>query len=145
QGLITQFSPDGDIQWFDIFGNSAPLEDVGRTIALDSVGNLLLAGSLGTAAEGRNSVLMRYGSDGFLSAATTYIGPANGDDEILDIAADTDGSIYAVGYETVSGQGENMWVRKYDANLNPVWTRTHHGGFGNDRAISVAIHGSNLV
>jgi hypothetical protein len=38
-----------------------------------------------------------------------------------------------------------MWVRKYDANLAPIWTRTHHGGFGNDRAISVAIHGDQVV
>jgi hypothetical protein len=76
---------------------------------------------------------------------TTFNGAANGDDEILDIALDTDGSIYAVGYETVSGQGQNIWVRKYDTNLNPVWTRTHDGGVGNDRAISVAIHGDQVV
>ena len=145
QGLIIRFSPDGAFEWFDIFGNSAPLEDVGRTVALDSAGNLFVAGSLGTAAEGRNSVLIRYGTDEFLPAATTFNGLANGDDEILDISADTDGSIYAVGYETVSGQGENIWVRKYDANLNPVWTRTHDGGVGNDRAISAAIHGDQLV
>lgn len=72
-------------------------------------------------------------------------GFANGDDEILDIVADEDGSIYAVGYETAAGQGENLWVRKYDAALAPVWTRTHHGGFGNDRAISAAIHGKKLI
>jgi len=29
--------------------------------------------------------------------------------------------------------------------FNTVWTRTHPGGFGNDRAISAVIHGSNLV
>ena len=58
---------------------------------------------------------------------------------------DADGSVYAVGYETVSGQGQNWWVRKYDVNLSPVWTRTHDGGVGDDCALSVAIHGDQVV
>jgi hypothetical protein len=95
--------------------------------------------------QGRNGVLLRYASTGILSTLTTFGGAAGGDDEILDIAVDADGSIYAVGYETVAGQGENMWVRKYDANFNPVWTRTHDGGVGDDRAISVAIHGNQIA
>jgi hypothetical protein len=145
QILTGRFSPAGAGQWEDSFGDSDAPDDVGQAIALDSAWNILMGGFMGTTTEGRNAVLVRYGAAGTLSQVTTYNGLANGDDEILDLAVDTDGSIYAVGYETVSGQGQNWWVRKYDANFTPVWTRTHDGGFGDDRAISVAIHGDQLV
>jgi hypothetical protein len=145
QILTGRFSSAGVGQWEDLFGDSDPPDDVGHAVALDSAGNLLMGGFMGTTLEGRNAALLRYGSTGILSAVTTFNGLGNGDDEILDIAVDTDSSIYAVGYESVAGQGENMWIRKYDPDLNPVWTRTHHGGVGNDRAISVALYGDQVV
>jgi len=148
QILTGRFSPAGAGQWEDLLGDTDPLGDVGHSVALDSAGNLFTGGSFGTTVQGRNGALIRYGPNGGLSQVITYNGPANGDDEILDIAVETVGSdtfTYAVGYETVAGQGQNFWVRKYDANFNPVWTRTHDGGVGNDRAISVAIHGDQLV
>jgi len=145
QILTGRFSPAGAGLWEDLFGDSDAPDDVGHAVALDSTGNLFMAGFMGTTPQGRNAALLRYGSSGVLGALTTFNGTANGNDEILDIAVDPDGSIYAVGYETVSGQGENIWVRKYDANFNPVWTRTHDGGVGDDRAISVAIHGNQVV
>jgi len=69
---------------------------------------------------------------------------------ILDIAVDsTNGAIYAVGYESVAGQGTNMWIRRYSSTGTVVWTRTHHhagaGDAGADRAVSVSINGSHVV
>jgi hypothetical protein len=145
QAQTAQFSSAGAAQWDDQFGGEDALADAGNAVALDSAGGLVVAGFTGSAAEGRNAALLRYGSSGVLSGVATYNGLANGNDEILDIAVDADGSIYAVGYETVAGQGENWWIRKYDANLVPIWTRTHHGGVGNDRAISVAIQEDQVV
>jgi outer membrane protein assembly factor BamB len=123
---------------------------LGQAIALDGSGNIYVGGFAGTDTNGRDGLLLRYTDTGAFSNAALFTGPAGGDDEILDIAVDSDGFIYAVGYETVTSQGENMWIRKYeyDTNnneFNTIWTRTHDGGFGNDRAISVAISGSNLV
>jgi hypothetical protein len=144
QMQTARFSSSGGAQWDDQYGGEDALPDAGNAIEYDSEENLIVAGFTGNAAQGRNGVLIRYGTSGSLLQLALQNGLANGDDEILDIAVEA-GAIYAVGYETVAGQGENMWVRKYDSAFNPVWTRTHHGGFGNDRAISVAIHGDQLV
>jgi hypothetical protein len=145
-----QFTAAGVATWDDEFVEGQVPNDIGQAIALDSAGNIFVAGSVGKDSGGRNGVLLRYAAGGAPLLAKEYAGAAGLDDEILDIAVDTDGTIYAVGYENVTGQGENWWVRKitYDSLNNDfvnVWSRTHHGGFGNDRAISVAISGNNLV
>jgi len=109
---------------------------------------------VGTDTNGKDGILRRYTSDdGTPTTNNSIILASVGDDEILDIAVEESGGtdyVYVVGYETVSGQGENMVVRKYrfDTTFNlffPVWTRTHHGGFGNDRAVSCALSENNLV
>jgi len=145
QILTGRFDSSGTGEWEHMFGDSDAPDDAGNAIALDASGNKFVAGFAGTAAEGRNAVLLRYSSTGILYNYVAFNGASNGDDEILDIVVDPDGSIYAVGYETVAGQGKNIWVRKYDANFNPVWTRTHDGGVGDDVATSAAIHGDQLV
>jgi len=148
QVYTARFNSSGVGQWDDQYIEGDPPGDTGRAIALDGAGNIYVGGFVGTDSEGRDGVLLRYTPAGFLTDED-FTGPGN--DEILDIAVDpADGSIYAVGYETVAGQGENFWVRKYvyvaaSDEFNTVWTRTHHGGFGNDRAVSVALHQNTVV
>ena len=151
QVYTANFESNNNPQWdFEYIEGDNPA-DTGHAIALDAAGIVYVGGSVGTDTDARDGVLIRFTANGALTTDADFVGPAGGNDEILDIAVDpTDGSIYAVGYETVSGQGENMWIRKYVYNatfneFNSVWTRTHHGGFGNDRAISCAISGNNLV
>ena len=145
QALTGRFNSAGAGEWEHMFGDGDLPDDAGNAVARDPAGNLFMAGFVGTATEGRNAILLRYSSTGNLTNFITFNGLASGDDEILDIAVDSDSSIYAVGYETVAGQGKNIWIRKYDAFLNPIWTRTHDGGVGDDAAASVAIHGNQLV
>lgn len=146
----TRLNSGGGAVWSNEFFEGDPSNDVGHAIEIDSAGNIYVAGAIGLPSA-RNGILIRYASAGVFSTQQTFAGLSGGNDEILDIAVDpADGSIFAVGYETVTGQGENIWVRKYVYNSNfntlePIWSRTHHGGFGNDRALSVAVYGNNVV
>ena len=149
----SRFSTTGVLMWEDSFQQGHIPADLGHALELDLNGNLYVAGSVGTNTEGKDGALLRYANGtgaATLAQVTGEVGSGL-DDEILDVAVDpADGSIFVVGYITVTGQGENFWVRKYvwDASNNEfdvVWTRTHHGGFGNDRAISCAIYQNNLV
>ncbi len=146
---LTQGPPGPAVStaWSRQLGDDLAPDDRIQAVAFDSSGNVIVAGFFGSPTPGMNNdaLLMKYTSTGLLSQLDTYAGIANGNDEILDIALDTDGSVYAVGYETVTGQGENVWVRKYDASFTPVWTRTYHGGVGDDRAVSVVLTGGSVV
>jgi hypothetical protein len=150
QAYSGRFNSGGTATWDHSHPEGQTPADVGRSIALDADFNYYVGGYAGKSVGGRNGLLIRYVAGGASYVSQEFTGLAGGDDEILDITVDPDGSIYAVGYENVAGQGENWWVRKmeFNPNLNqliPVWARTHHGGFGNDRAVSVAIHGTRLV
>ena len=137
-------SPGGVTQWSKEYAEPGSPSNLGRAVAVDSSGTIHVGGYLGTSNQGRNGVLLKYSSAGDILSVAAHNGPANGDDEILDVAVDADGSVYAVGYETAPGQGENMWIRKYAPNNATVWTRTYDGGHGNDRAVSVVLLGSRV-
>jgi hypothetical protein len=149
QIYTSQFDASGVPTADNAYPAGESLPDVGRGIAVDATGNVYVCGSAQTATGGRNGILIRYRPGILPVLDVPYAGLSNQDDEFMDVVVDqATGAIYVVGYVTVAGQGENMVIKKYEyANneFNGVWERTYHGGFGNDRAISVAISGNDLV
>jgi hypothetical protein len=133
------------VLWSEQVGDNVGPADRAHAVVVEPAGTILVGGSFGTAATGKDRMMLRYTVAGGLSLVVTDAVAAAGDDEILDVAVDADGTIYATGYETVAGQGKNLWLRKYDAAGNPVWTRTYHGGAGDDRGVSVMISGSSVI
>src|SRR3989339_797348 len=76
----------------------------------------------------------------------TYNGATNGNDYGTGIAVDISGNIYVTGYESVTGQGNNIWTRKYDNNGSEVWTKTHNGVTdGSDQGRGIAVDSSGNV
>src|SRR3989339_645097 len=76
----------------------------------------------------------------------TYNGATNGNDYGMGIAVDISGNIYVTGYESVTGQGNNIWTRKYDNNGSEVWTKTHNGVTdGSDQGRGIAVDSSGNV
>ncbi len=113
--------------------------DLGRAIGVDAAGSVYVAGFNGAAGPSSNAVLVKYAAD-LLSSIPVFESTAAGADEILDIAVEGDGTVYAVGYESVSApaQGENLFLVKFAPNGAVTWKRTLHAGFGNDRGVSVS-------
>ena len=59
----------------------------------------------------------------------SFNGEANGRDKGNAVTVSPDGThIYAVGYTTTASQGKDVWVGKYSADGETVWTRTYDGG-----------------
>lgn len=121
--------------------------DVGHAVATDPMGNAIVAGHHtinyfnGMTNTPHNDVFVRkYAPDGSVQWTHTYAGPINtGQDQARGVATDSMGNVIAVGWDTVSGQGRNVWVRKLDASGNVLWTQGYAGVDAmNDWAYAVA-------
>ena len=152
---VQRVTGGGTADWSSTISNPGQI-DLGNAIAVDlstAANDVVVAGFQTVAGQGKNAVIRKYTNAGtpINSFAVNYDGPASGDDEILDIAVDSsNGAIYAVGYESVAGQGTNMFIRRYNqSGTTVVWARTHHhagaGNAGNDRAVSVALNGPYVI
>ncbi|MFH1823846.1 MAG: SBBP repeat-containing protein, partial [Candidatus Firestonebacteria bacterium] len=80
-----------------------------------------------------------------------YDGVAKGLDCGEKIAVDKSGNVYVVGCEEVSGQGTNIWIRKYGTGGNEIWTQTYnnnsenyYGSYG-DKGHGIAVDDSGNV
>ncbi len=133
----------GSTVWSSPIGDGETPSDVLNGVGVDAAGIVCAAGSFGRTG-GRDIAVLRFTSGGSNSSTTTYAGSAGGDDEALGLAVEADGTAYIVGYSTVAGLGENLWIRKLSAGGLPLWTRSL-GGPGPDRAVSVMISGSSII
>src|SRR5262245_25781581 len=98
--------------------------DHAHDVATDSAGNVILTGWIETATGNEDCHTVKYSPQGDLLWENTYAGSATGTDYGYALAVDQNGNAYVVGF----GNGTNpatfdIFVLKYDADGNSVWTQ----------------------
>lgn len=91
--------------------------DEARGIFLHN-GMLYVAGYVTVNGQGRDIWLAKYDRNLVYQDSVTVNGPANGDDEGYTMAFDQDGYLYLIGYMTEAGEDHNVWIGKFDSNLD---------------------------
>jgi len=75
--------------------------------------------------------------------ARTVNGSADSSDGGQEVVMAPNGDIYVVGSITVTAEGANIWIRKYNSAGTKLWTRTVNGSAdGGDYAFGAAVDGS---
>jgi hypothetical protein len=92
--------------------------DETRGISIGPDGFVYVAGYVTVAGHGRDIWLAKYDADLVLQDSATVNGAANGDDEGYTMAFDGAGSLYLIGYMTEPGEGHNIWLGKFNADLD---------------------------
>jgi hypothetical protein len=120
--------------------------DLGSAIAVDGGGNQYIGGFLGISGPSKNAIILKMPA-GSTTPAQWFLETTNAPSEILGLLALPDGTLYAVGYETVTSpsQGQNILVLKIGPAGNVLWKRTFDSGFGDDQAVSAALTSTSLV
>jgi len=143
-GMI--FAAEGDIVWTRTYNGTANQSDCGYGIAVDGSGNVYITGYESVTGESNNIWVRKYDSEGKEVWTDTYNGTADGEDRGYGIAVDGNGKVYVAGSEWVTGEGYNIWVRKYDSDGYEVWTDTYNGTADQyDCGYGVAVDGSGNV
>ena len=78
-----------------------------------TITNLLVPPS----ARAESELTLVSGGGGFLYKGSVMIDGGHGNDEARGISVAGDGSVFATGYVTVTGQGRDIWLAKYSEDL----------------------------
>ena len=102
-------------------------DDAGYGLALDGHGHLFAAGYVTEAGEDHNIWIARYSLNLTIEESITLDGPSNGTDEAYGLLLDDSGTVYITGTVTLPGHGYDIYIGKYDSDLNLVRNITIDG------------------
>ncbi|MBN8701853.1 MAG: gliding motility-associated C-terminal domain-containing protein [Bacteroidetes bacterium] len=166
---LIKFDFNGNRLWSTYFGSTAGNDDF-RAVCVDPNGNIV-AGGLSTngvipgLGSGLQNTYSGGNTDGYLAkfnsagnlVTSTYFG-GNGQDWLLDVARDNAGNFVAVGYTTSSNlpmvgntyQASNggfidIYIAKFNNNLNALQFSTYYGGTGSEYAFGVDVDSNNDI
>lgn len=130
-----------------MFNGPSSSTDKGRFMALDSSGNLYVSGSKSRAGTGYDLWLGKFDTNLTLINEIILAGPTSGEDKGYGIVIDSDNIVYLTGTLTYSSQGYNIFLAKFDTNLNQLKNVTLNGPLnGEDVAYSLVFDkSSNLI
>ncbi len=153
--FVVKIDSSGQRAWASYFGGS--VREVGRSVAIDSLGNVLVVGNTNSSdmpIAFASQTSLRGNMDAFLAKFTnsgtrlwsTFFGGSQ-EDEVGSCAIDSAGNIYLIGrtistnlqFGSVSqpnyGGNGDAYIAKFTGNGNRIWT-TYLGGNDNDQAMS---------
>jgi uncharacterized delta-60 repeat protein len=141
-------SAGGKEQWVARYSAPVHILDYGDAIAVDSSGNVSVAGTSFASVNNGDYVTIKYNSTGQEHWVARYDGGiANGADYSTAIGLDTSGNVYVTGGSDGSGLGyEDYATIKYNSAGQQQWVARYDGpGNEVDRANAIAIDGSGNV
>ena len=134
---VAKFDPDGTRLWLRTINGTANGGDGAQSVAVDTQGNVLVAGAIWNGRADWDFTVAKFDPDGTLLWLRTINGPGDDDDVAESVAVDTDGNVIAAGY-ILNFWGWDFTVMKFARDGSLLWER-HLGGGPNDYAESVAV------
>lgn len=144
--LTAKYSPDGTLLWVQTYNGPVDGWDLLEAIALDSAGNVYVAGSVETETDS-NYVTIKYSPDGNSLWTAFYGGVESGWDEAYAITVDSGGNIVVTGYSEGAASPSDIATVKYNsATGSEVWAKRYTGaGNFTDFAEAIAADSSGNV
>ena len=139
---------DGTELWkrsYDRLGISA---EFATKVVVDSVDNVVVTGYASISSSDNDYVTVKYsGADGTQLWERVYNGPANGDDEPVDVAITSTDDVVVTGYSRGIDSGPDYATLKYAGNTGAdVWASRYNGpDNAEDTAIALVVTDINDV
>ena len=121
-----KLSPSLAILWTANWNGTANLDDAGRSIAVDTSGNVFVAGY--TTASDHDGILLKYSPSGSLLYATGD--NAAGDDEFTGIALTSAQDVFVGGYNSQSGNKD--FLAQFYTNAGTLRWSDSYNGYANE-------------
>jgi hypothetical protein len=124
---VRRVGSDGSTDWTVAYNGPNSSTDVFNGLTRDAAGDLLLVGYHNVPGEGHDVFLRKMSLAGNVLWTRSYTGAGGANDVGWAISASEDGHFFAAGYVTVTGEGRNLWLGKYDTDGNLIWERSYNG------------------
>lgn len=143
---LLKFAPSGTLDWVRTNPNSG--YEQGNGVAVDNFGGIYEVGTVDAynLSQSGNIWLRKYDSQGNALWTQTYNDISNNYDEGQGVAVDNAGNVYAVGSEYKSGEGNNIWLRKYAPNGQILMTQSINSASNQyDTGFGVAVSSAGVI
>lgn len=128
--------------WVQRYTSSGDYSDVGRCIATDNLGDIIVSGTLST----RGIVIIKYSSTGLQKWNTIYPGEFNIGASVYSMAVDNLNNIYVTGYSSKPGTEPDLVTLKYDSDGVLDWLSIYDSyGLSWDQGVSVKVDNAGFV
>lgn len=136
KGIIFKYNSSGSLQWQKEVPNM-----VSGFIAMDSSGNIYVAGTFYTGGSNRNWLIMKLNNSGSLTWAREMTG--SGNEFVTGIALDSSGDVYISGHADTSSAGSyDMAIAKYNTSGTFQW-HYYYGASGWETTTGIAVDSSS--
>jgi uncharacterized delta-60 repeat protein len=142
-----KYDTNGNQLWLKKYNGSGNDTDQGNAIALDSSGNIYVAGASYGAGTTFDYATIKYDTNGNQLWLARYNGPpGNNWDIAWKIVLDVSGNVYISGWSWGISTDYDYATIKYDANGNHLWVARYNGpGNGRDIGQGIAVDASGNV
>jgi cysteine-rich repeat protein len=138
---VRRYGTDGSETWTQRYETKPPRNQQALSLAVAPDGTVGIAGTTPSTVNDDDVFFAKFDpSSGDVVQLKSFGSPAVLDDAGLALAADSESAYIVVGYKAVTSTDTDIWMRKWDAIGNVVWTQNASGaGMGDDAAWGVAI------
>ncbi|MFX1481253.1 MAG: SBBP repeat-containing protein [Promethearchaeota archaeon] len=141
---VVIFNSSGDYQWNFTWDRGINDDEEAYGIALDSSGNIYLAGYQYSIGNMWDMYLVKFNSSGDYQWSDIY--DRSDSDYFKGIALDSSGNIYAAGHIYLGGHSTDMILVKYSNSGGRQWSKTWDRGFSRqDEAYDIALDSSGNI
>ncbi|MFX1573945.1 MAG: SBBP repeat-containing protein [Promethearchaeota archaeon] len=125
---VVKFNSSGEYQWNSTWDGGIYNTDWANGIALDSSGNIYLAGVTYDSVSDYDMCVVKFNSSGDYQWNSTWDGGINQDDRAYAIALDSSENIYLAGITFTLGSSYVMCVVKFNSSGDYQWNSKWYGG-----------------
>jgi uncharacterized delta-60 repeat protein len=143
---LLRYNLVGDLVWSRAYDGPGHKVDIVNAMALDSQGDVIVAGqSIGTGGCSEYATI-KYDSTGETLWVRRHGSPAGLESRAQAVAVDDEGQVYVTGGSIREGSYQSFLTVAYSARGESLWSRSFKGdGDGDSRAVAIAPAGDSAV